>query len=271
MGSAVPPGQRLLVLREPPQQAASKPPIPTTSPNVVPALGERVPERVPWERPDAEWTQLEPRGLYAERLRTPVLMGLTLLLLPLAMAVALPVFLINAVLFGSARRAFFLQRRVGQRGEVFTLFKFRTMRDPEPGAPNCDRARVTTFGRFLRNTHLDELPQLLNVLRGEMALIGPRPEMLSVEGWACERWDDFSRRLVLRPGLTGLAQITQGYASDGDVAAYRRKYRLSMRYVGQVGLLLDLSILVRTAIWVLRRRGWRCAPTGAVQDARARA
>jgi lipopolysaccharide/colanic/teichoic acid biosynthesis glycosyltransferase len=117
------------------------------------------------------------------------------------------------------RRVLFAQTRVGWRGRLFVLYKFRTMVD----GPGDDRARVTRFGRLLRNTHLDELPQLWNVLRGEMCLVGPRPEMLATERWAAERCPEFVERLVLPPGSPGCAQITQGYTDEGDEAAYREK------------------------------------------------
>jgi len=131
--------------------------------------------------------------------------------------------------------------------------KFRTMVD---GAGD-DRERVTRFGRFLRNTHLDELPQFWNVLRGDMCLVGPRPEMLATERWAAEHCPEFAERLVLRPGLTGLAQVTQGYTREGDVRAYREKVAWNLRYRERLSLTGDCAILMRTALWMLRGRGWR--------------
>ena len=193
---------------------------------------------------------LEPRGLYARRLRRPFLMLATLALLPPALLVGAPIALSNAFLHGGLRRVLFAQTRVGWRGRLFVLYKFRTMVD----GPGDDRARVTRFGRFLRNTHLDELPQLWNVLRGEMCLVGPRPEMLATEGWAAERCPEFVERLVLPPGLTGLAQITQGYTDEGDEAAYREKVAWNQRYLARVSLALDCAILLRTALWMLRGR-----------------
>jgi lipopolysaccharide/colanic/teichoic acid biosynthesis glycosyltransferase len=138
---------------------------------------------------------------------------------------------------------------------VFVLWKFRTMRDGQ----GDDVARVTRLGRFLRNTHLDELPQLWNVLRGDMCLIGPRPEMLATERWAAEHCPGFSERLCLKPGLTGYAQISQGYTDSGDVAAYNAKRALNQRYLDELSFATDAAILVRTVAWMLRARGWRRA------------
>jgi len=184
--------------------------------------------------------------------------------LPPALVLGFPIALVNALQFRSLQRVFFTQPRVGLGGRVFRIVKFRTMRECAGGefdswGRNLDRLRVTRFGRFLRNTHLDELPQLVNILRGEMDFIGPRPEMIDIHGWACERLEGFDERTVLLPGVTGLAQVTQGYAGP-DEAQYRRKLALDRRYLARLSLALDLEILLRTAIWMLRGRGWRRAP-----------
>ena len=210
------------------------------------------PRAQPWERPHAEWERLAPRGLYARALREPFLLLATVLLVPVAAVLALPIALVNAWVYRSVRRVLFAQRRVGWRGRVFTLYKFRTMLD----LPGDDHTRVTRFGRFLRNTHLDELPQLWNVLAGDMSLIGPRPEMVATERWAARHCPGFSERLVLKPGLTGHAQVTQGYTDGGDLAAYRAKLELNRCYRRALGLRLDCAILVRTVWWMLRGRGW---------------
>ncbi len=210
----------------------------------------------PWELGDEAWERLEPDGFYVRRAREPFLYLMSCLLLPAAIPVAILIALVNARIHGSPRRILFRQERVGRRGRIFVLHKFRTMRDSRED----DRSRVTRFGRFLRNTHLDELPQLWDVLRGEMSLVGPRPEMIATEAWAAGRWPKFSRRLVLRPGLTGLAQITQGYASEGDEAAYRRKLALNRLYLARISFSLDCAILARTALWMLTGRGWRSVP-----------
>jgi lipopolysaccharide/colanic/teichoic acid biosynthesis glycosyltransferase len=167
--------------------------------------------------------------------------------------IALPIGIANALQFGPGR-VFFRQRRVGRYGREFWILKFRTMDDaPRAAEP---RARVTRFGRFLRNTHLDELPQLWNVLRGEMDFIGPRPEMVEIDAWARARIPRFRERCTVRPGLTGLAQITQGYTLQEE-HAYRRKLELDRLSISCCSLALDLEILARTALWIARGRGWR--------------
>ena len=180
---------------------------------------------------------------------------------PIALAFALPIALINGILFRDPRRILFRQERIGYRGERFRIWKFRTMRE---GAPDgefeswCnghDDSRVTAFGRFLRSTHLDEVPQILNILAGEMDFIGPRPEMVEVHEWACRRIPDFHRRTVMRPGITGLAQVTQGYVARNQ-RAYRAKLAADLEYARRLSLRLELQILLKTAMWMLRRRGW---------------
>ncbi|MEW6071327.1 MAG: sugar transferase [Planctomycetota bacterium] len=165
------------------------------------------------------------------------------------------------------RRVLFAQRRAGWRGCEFVLYKFRTMREAPAGEmeswrQGADGERVTRLGRFLRRTHLDELPQLYNVLRGDMHLVGPRPEMIEVEEWAREHVPGFAARLAIRPGITGLAQVTQGYAAC-DVAAYRRKLLLDRRYLARVSIGLDLRIALATLFWMLRGRGARWIPRSA--------
>jgi len=226
------------------------------SPERAVARAEGEPATPPWSRAPAYWEELEPRGSYARRWRGPFLLGVALVLLLPALFLALPIALRNRREHGSWKRVLFRQARVGRRGRVFPLYKFRTMSD----RPGTDHARVTPFGRFLRNTHLDELPQLLNVLRGEMCLIGPRPEMVATERWAARRCPAFCERLVLAPGLTGHAQITQGYTEGGDEAAYLRKLELNRAYRESLSFRGDLAILVRTTLWMLRARGWRTAP-----------
>ncbi len=190
--------------------------------------------------------------------------ALILVTLPAALAIALPIVLVNALIFRDLRRVFFLQERIGRGGKPFRIVKFRTMREVQREAHfqswcnGDDCLRVTRFGRLLRNTHLDELPQLLNVLRGDMDLIGPRPEMVEVHRWACSVVPGFEHRTEVRPGITGLAQITQGYVTQ-DALDYRRKLAIDLRYVRSVSLGRDLAIVLRTALWMLGGKGWRPA------------
>lgn len=145
--------------------------------------------------------------------------------------------------------ALFLQRRAGRDGRSFDLYKFRTMRtdtDPYGESPQSgEDPRVTPFGRWLRETSLDELPQLLNVLRGEMSLVGPRP--LYVQQMA--EWDARQRgRLLVKPGLTGLAQV-----SGRGGLTIEQKLEYDVQYVERLSTGLDLWILWRTLRSVLSR------------------
>lgn len=175
-----------------------------------------------------------------------------------AIAIATPVALANCVRFRSFRKVFFKQERVGLGGGFFVLWKFRTLCDEfnAQGRQLSDQERTTRFGRFLRNTHLDELPQMFNVLRGDMSFIGPRPEMVSIHLWACRNIPGFASRLVLRPGITGLAQVTQGYTSR-DIKGYERKLEIDHDYILGRSFVFDLRILAMTGVWMLRGKGWQ--------------
>lgn len=210
--------------------------------------------------PAATWEDLEPRGFYARFGRPLFNSALTALMLPVAVVLAVPIALINWVQFGDLRRILFVQPRTGHRGRVFSICKFRTMSDArgsahESWAQGEDSLRVTCFGRFLRNAHLDELPQLLNVLRGTMNVIGPRPEMVEIEAWATEHIEGFSKRLVLKPGMTGRAQIRQGYTGH-DIAAYALKLQLNETYLRELSFATDVRIVIETVVWMLRGKGW---------------
>lgn len=143
----------------------------------------------------------------------------------------------------------FSQRRPGLRGRVFTLWKFRTMTDAcaADGRLLPDAERLTAFGRWLRGTSLDELPELLNVVRGDMSLVGPRPLLVRyLERYSPEQ----ARRHEVRPGLTGWAQINGRNASS-----WAERLRLDVWYVDHRGFWLDLRILARTVALVCRREG----------------
>lgn len=142
-------------------------------------------------------------------------------------------------------------------GRAFVLYKFRTMRvDAEKhGAQLAVRGdpRVTPIGRFLRKTRLDELPQLWNVLRGEMSLVGPRPERPEFIETLSRKIPGYLDRLGLKPGLTGLAQVVNGY--DSDLQSFKRKVAFDLLYLQNCCLWNDLKILVRTVGVVLTGKG----------------
>jgi lipopolysaccharide/colanic/teichoic acid biosynthesis glycosyltransferase len=160
-----------------------------------------------------------------------------LVCLPLLCGVALVVLLLLG------RPVLFRQMRAGLRGVPFPLLKFRTMRE---GAGD-DGARLTRFGRFLRSTSLDELPQLWNVLRGDMSLVGPRPLHLHY----LPRYNsEQARRHDMKPGVTGLSQV-----NGRNALGWERRLALDVWYVDHWSLGLDFRILARTAATVLGRRG----------------
>jgi lipopolysaccharide/colanic/teichoic acid biosynthesis glycosyltransferase len=170
-----------------------------------------------------------------------------LLLLP-----AVPVILAAALLvkLTSSGPVFYSQRRVGLNGRSYTLYKIRTMfhdceRFTGPRWATLQDPRITPVGSWLRRLHVDELPQLWNVLRGEMSLVGPRPERPEIAAQLERVVPGYRKRLVLRPGLTGLAQVQ--LPADCDVASVRTKLAHDLFYVHNFSLSLDLRILLCTA------------------------
>lgn len=154
---------------------------------------------------------------------------------------------VGAVAMGGS--PFFLQTRPGLREEPFRLIKLRTMSNARDGEGRLlpDEQRLNRYGRFLRSTSLDELPELINILKGDMSLVGPRPllmEYLPLYN-ASQR-----HRHDLRPGLTGLAQV-----NGRNAQSWEERFALDLRYVRDVSLRLDLRILLKTVGAVLRREG----------------
>jgi exopolysaccharide biosynthesis polyprenyl glycosylphosphotransferase len=150
------------------------------------------------------------------------------------------------------------QTRVGEGGKQFTMFKFRTMRAnaEEPGRPayaELDDPRVTSIGRLLRRTHLDELPQLWDVLKGDMSIVGPRPERPEFIPMLERAVPFFTRRLLVKPGITGWAQLRRDYASDTEGAAEKLSYDLW--YLRHRNLTVDLAICAKTFSTLFLRPG----------------
>lgn len=168
--------------------------------------------------------------------------SLLVMLMPLLLVVAI------AVAWESPGPVFFRQFRVGKDGRPFVIWKFRSMRADAPvyarSPVSGDDERLTRVGRVIRRLSLDELPQLLNVLRGEMSLVGPRPEMPFI----ADRYDATQRqRLVVKPGITGLWQISHGRAS-----AIHENLQYDLYYIREQNLRLDVAILLRTLSVVVR-------------------
>jgi lipopolysaccharide/colanic/teichoic acid biosynthesis glycosyltransferase len=174
--------------------------------------------------------------------------GLDVTVSAIGLVVSAPVQLVTAgvVLRAHGRPVLFRQPRPGRDGVVFELVKFRTMRHPD-ATHVTDADRLTSVGRLLRSTSLDELPTLWNVLKGDMSLVGPRP--LLVE-YLPRYSTDQARRHEVRPGVTGLAQV-----SGRNGLSWEDKFALDVEYVDNRSLRLDLVILFRTVRSVVRRQG----------------
>lgn len=170
-----------------------------------------------------------------------------------------------AVKLDSPGPVIFTQRRMGHRRRPFTMLKFRTMRvrteaeDPDAAlraaVTVADDARITRTGWFLRRTRLDEIPQVINILRGEMSFIGPRPEAMPLSDWYERELPFYSYRHIVRPGLTGWAQVNQGHVAElGDV---HHKLQYDFYYIKNFSAWLDVVIVLRTIRIVLFGFGWR--------------
>lgn len=156
----------------------------------------------------------------------------------------------------SAGPILFTQVRQGRFYEPFRMFKFRTMHhytggEADSGFTRPDDERVTGIGRFLRRTHVDELPQLVNVLRGEMSLVGPRPETLEFAERMTGELTLYELRYLVRPGLTGHAQLKQGYAMD-TVLDTRMKLSYDLYYLCNYSMRTDIRLMLRTAFFLVR-------------------
>lgn len=177
-------------------------------------------------------------------------------------SVALVVFAIPMMIIAAKVRSespgpvIYAQRRVGLNGKVFNLYKFRSMyQDAEMRGAQWAKdedPRVTPFGRFLRNKRLDEIPQFWNVVRGDMSLIGPRPERPAFHEVFCQRIDGWEQRVMVKPGITGLAQVEGGY----DLLP-KEKARIDIAYIESRCVKLDLGIIWRTIRTMISGEGAR--------------
>jgi putative colanic acid biosynthesis UDP-glucose lipid carrier transferase len=144
----------------------------------------------------------------------------------------------------------FRQRRTGYKGAPFVIYKFRSMRVQEDGArvvqAQKDDDRITKVGKLLRRTSVDELPQLFNVLKGEMSLVGPRPHALAHDDYYGECVDGYELRFKAKPGLTGLAQVSGFRGETADIASMAARIDKDLEYIRVWSLLLDIKILIRT-------------------------
>jgi lipopolysaccharide/colanic/teichoic acid biosynthesis glycosyltransferase len=200
--------------------------------------------------PDAAWL---PASRWYDQWKTVAEFCIALALL----ALALPALAVAAVLIKLTSRGpvFYKQTRMGRHGNAYLIWKLRTMEH------NCERRtgarwatsndpRITKIGRFLRKTHLDELPQLWNILCGDMGLIGPRPERPEFIPELARQIPFYRARLLVRPGLTGLAQVQ--LPPDTDVDSVRRKLLYDLYYVRHANPWLDLRIMAATVLHIFR-------------------
>lgn len=205
---------------------------------------------------------LNPNALLIKIKSAGDLMMASVLLLGLAIPMALIAIVIR---LDSPGPAIFRQRRTGFRAQPFTVYKFRTMY-VAPETSDVDEAReqamtqsedlrVTRFGRFLRRSRLDELPQLFNIVKGDMSLIGPRPEAISLSEWYSREIPYYHYRHIIKPGLTGWAQINQGHVTS--VSEIREKLNLDFYYVKNYSLWLDILIILRTIVIMFSGHGAR--------------
>jgi sugar transferase (PEP-CTERM system associated) len=205
------------------------------------------------------WLIFSP-GFRKTRLLVAAKRAMDLILASIGLVLAIPVMLVAAVMIKltSPGPVFYHQRRVGQHGRVVTVHKFRSMRtDAEltTGAVWAQQndPRVTSFGRFMRKTRLDEIPQLWNVFVGEMSLVGPRPERPEFVAKLTQEIPFYGQRHVVKPGLTGWAQVRYAYGASVDDAIQKLQYDLF--YIKHLSLALDLYIVFETAKTVVLRRG----------------
>ncbi|TDR57265.1 exopolysaccharide biosynthesis polyprenyl glycosylphosphotransferase [Halomonas ventosae] len=183
-------------------------------------------------------------------------LGAALLLLPLIAPVMLAI--ATAIRLDSPGPALFVQPRMGFRGVPFRVYKFRSMYIDQKGSgftEGDDDPRITRVGRFIRKCRLDELPQLFNVIKGEMSFIGPRPESMELSKWYERDVPFFSYRHVVRPGISGWAQVEQGYAAEVDGMTTKLQY--DFYYIKHFSLWLDVLIAFKTLKTIVTGDGAR--------------
>jgi exopolysaccharide biosynthesis polyprenyl glycosylphosphotransferase len=224
--------------------------------------------RVPVENLPSEWF-MSVLHLYQRRYSRAIKRALDLVGAAVLLVLTLPLFPLLAAFVHQTEGPLILrQRRLGEHGKLFTIYKFRTMYADAESSGDAVWAtaydpRLTRTGGILRRLRLDELPQLWNVFRGEMSLVGPRPERPEFVAELSQRVPYWTRRLLVKPGLSGWAQVRQGYAASADETATKLSYDLW--YLRHRSLTVDLAILLRTLVVVFR--GDRSAKAAVAQVA----
>lgn len=203
----------------------------------------------------ASWQPRVQRGIFClacKRLSDVILSIFTLILLAPAFGL-----IALAIILDSPGPVLFRQRRTGFKGQVFTIYKFRTMHvaDPDTEVRHASRddVRVTRLGRFLRETSLDELPQLLNIIRGDMAIVGPRPHAVEHDRMYAVLLPHYAERFAVRPGLTGLAQVQGLRGEVRGISCMSRRVECDILYAQHWSFPGDLSIMARTVPLLLAR------------------
>lgn len=185
--------------------------------------------------------------MYAKYIKRILDFTLSLLALIVLSPLMLIIYILVRIKLG--KPAIFKQKRPGKDEKIFTLYKFRTMTDEkdEKGILLPDEKRLTKFGRFLRSTSLDELPELINIIKGDMAIVGPRPLLVEYLEYYTE---EERHRHDVRPGLTGLAQV-----SGRNNITWEEKFKQDNKYIKNITLINDIKIIIKTIGKVFKRDG----------------
>ncbi len=227
----------------------------------MPLLYERITGQVPVEHVINNWAVVLPMdgdSIFNPQLAVKRMLDIVISLIGMMVFVILLPILALIIRLDSPGDIFYSQERTGLNGRTFRIYKFRSMRsdaEAKTGAvfSRAGDPRVTRVGRFMRKTRLDELPQIVNILRGDMSIVGPRPERPEHIKRLTEKIPFYRTRLVIRPGLTGWAQVRYNYGSTDEDALIKLQYDLY--YIRHQSLLLDLNIILRTVYKVLRMSG----------------
>ena len=185
--------------------------------------------------------------MYAKYIKRILDFMLSLLALIVLSPIMLVIYILVRIKLG--KPAIFKQKRPGKNEEIFTLYKFRTMTDEKDENGNLlpDEKRLTKFGKFLRSTSLDELPELINIIKGDMAIVGPRPLLVEYLEYYTE---EEKHRHDVRPGLTGLAQV-----SGRNTITWEEKFKQDNKYIKNITSINDIKIIIKTIGKVFKRDG----------------